>query len=56
LKLVTTRQILFGTDFPPGGTGLGVANTLVKLGVFSESDLRSIDRENAVRLLPRFKA
>jgi predicted TIM-barrel fold metal-dependent hydrolase len=56
LKLVPTQQILFGTDFPPGGTGLDVANTLVKLGVFSESDLRSIDRENAVRLLPRFKA
>ena len=55
LKLVTTQQILFGTDFPPGGTGLDVANTLVKLGVFSESDLRAIDRENAVRLLPRFK-
>ena len=56
LKLVTTQQILFGTDFPPGGTGLDVANTLVKLGVFSESDLRAIDRENAVRLLARFKA
>jgi len=56
LKLVTIQQILFGTDFPPGGTGLDVANTLVKLGVFSESDLRAIDRENAVRLLPRFKA
>ena len=56
LKLVTTEQILFGTDFPPGGTGLDVANTLVRLGVFSESDLRAIDRENAVRLLPRFKA
>jgi predicted TIM-barrel fold metal-dependent hydrolase len=55
LKLVTTQQILFGTDFPPGGTGLDVANTLVKLGVFNESDLRAIDRENAVRLLPRFK-
>ena len=56
LKLVTTQQILFGTDFPPGGTGLDVANALVKLGVFSESDLRAVDRENAVRLLPRFKA
>jgi predicted TIM-barrel fold metal-dependent hydrolase len=55
LKLVTTQQILFGTDFPPGGTGLDVANALVKLGVFNESDLRAIDRENAVRLLPRFK-
>jgi predicted TIM-barrel fold metal-dependent hydrolase len=56
LKLVTTQQILFGTDFPPGGTGLDVANALVKLGVFSDSDLRAVDRENAVRLLPRFKA
>lgn len=56
LKLVTTQQILFGTDFPPGGTGLDVANALVKIGVFSESDLRAIDRENAARLLPRFKA
>ena len=56
LKLVPTQQILFGTDFPPGGTGLDVANALVRLGVFSESDLRAVDRENAVRLLPRFKA
>jgi predicted TIM-barrel fold metal-dependent hydrolase len=56
LKLVTTQQIVFGTDFPPGGTGLAVASTLVKLGMFSESDLRAIDRGNAVRLLPRFKA
>ena len=48
-------QIVFGTDFPPGGTSAAVAKTLAELGVFSESDLRAIDRENAVRLLPRFK-
>ena len=55
LKLVTTAQILFGTDFPPGGTSRDVAKTLAELGLFSESDLRAIDRENAVRLLPRLK-
>jgi predicted TIM-barrel fold metal-dependent hydrolase len=55
LKLVTPAQILFGTDFPPGGTSFDVARTLAQLGVFTESDLRAIDRENALRLLPRLK-
>src|SRR6267142_5208802 len=55
LKLVTTAQVLFGTDFPPGGSSLDVARTLAELGLFSESDLRAIERENAVRLLPRLK-
>ena len=52
LKLVTTAQVVFGTDFPPGGTSLDVARSLAQLG-FSEADLRAIERENAVRLLPR---
>jgi len=56
LKLVTPANILFGTDFPPGGTSAAVATTLAELGMFSASDLRAIDRDNAVRLLPRFKA
>jgi len=55
LKLVTTAQVLFGTDFPPGGSSLDVARTLAELGLFSESDLRAIERENAVKLLPRLK-
>jgi len=55
-QLVPATQILFGTDFPPGGSSAGVAKTLAELGMFSASDLRAIDRENAVRLLPRFKA
>jgi 6-methylsalicylate decarboxylase len=54
LELVTTEQILFGTDFPPGGTSQDVAKALADLGLFTDSDLRAIDRENAVRLLPRF--
>jgi predicted TIM-barrel fold metal-dependent hydrolase len=53
-ELVPATQIVFGTDFPPGGTSAAVARTLREIGMFSESDLRAIDRENAVRLLPRF--
>lgn len=54
LQLVTPSQILFGTDFPPGGTSSDVARQLVELGMFDPNALRAIDRENAVRLLPRF--
>jgi len=53
LQLVTTAQVLFGTDFPPGGASLDLARTLTELKVFSEGDRRAIDRDNAVRLLPR---
>jgi 6-methylsalicylate decarboxylase len=53
LQLVTTAQVLFGTDFPPGGASADVARTLAALRMFSEADLRAIDRDNAVRLLPR---
>jgi len=56
LQLVPATQIVFGTDFPPGGTSAAVAKSIADLGMFSEADLRAIDRENAVRLLPRFKA
>ena len=55
-ELVAPTQIVFGTDFPPGGRSADVAKTLASLGLFSEADLRAIDRENAVRLLPRFNA
>ena len=56
LKLVTTSQVLFGTDFPPGGTSAEYVKALNEMGMFSQSDLRAIDRDNAVRLLPRLKA
>ena len=56
LQLVAPTQIVFGTDFPPGGTSAAVAKALADVGLFSESDLRAIDRGNAVRLLPRFAA
>jgi len=52
-ELVPAEQIVFGTDFPPGGTSAGVAKALRDTGMFSAADLRAIDRGNAVRLLPR---
>jgi len=55
LELVKPSQILFGTDFPPGGTAAEYAKTLAEIGLFNQSDLRAIDWDNAVRLLPRLK-
>jgi predicted TIM-barrel fold metal-dependent hydrolase len=55
-KLVNTDKILFGTDFPPGGSSESVAQAIRALNMFSESDLRAIDRDNAIRLLPRLKS
>jgi predicted TIM-barrel fold metal-dependent hydrolase len=56
LQLVTESQVLFGTDFPPGGTSLEIARVLADVGVFNESALRAVERDNAVRLLPRLRA
>ena len=56
LELVGTSQVLFGTDFPPGGTNLAVARAVADLGFFKDGDLRAIERDNAVRLLPRLKS
>ena len=55
-KLVNADKIMFGTDFPPGGNSQEVARALRELRMFSESDLRAIERDNAVRLLPRLKS
>jgi len=55
LELVAASQVLFGTDFPPGGTSAEYARALTDVGMFSAADLRAIDRENAVRLLPRLE-
>ena len=56
LQVVAATHIVFGTDFPPGGTSAAVAKSLADVGLFSDSDLQAIDRENAVRLFPRFAA
>jgi predicted TIM-barrel fold metal-dependent hydrolase len=56
-KLVPASHILFGTDFPlGGGSALAVSKGLVDNGGFTESELRGIDRENALDLLPRLKS
>ena len=56
LELVRADHIVFGTDFPPGGTMAQYARLLRDLDMFSDADLRLIERENAVRLLPRLGA
>jgi predicted TIM-barrel fold metal-dependent hydrolase len=53
LELVKPDHILFGTDFPPGGTIQGTSDALRSLQLFSDSDLRAIERDNIVRLIPR---
>jgi predicted TIM-barrel fold metal-dependent hydrolase len=55
-KFVPTSQILFGTDFPLGGGSAAiVAKGLITDGGFTPAELRAIERENALRLLPRFR-
>jgi predicted TIM-barrel fold metal-dependent hydrolase len=49
-KLVATTQIVFGTDFPYRNADEHVKGLA---GIFGPADLRLIDRENALRILPR---
>jgi 6-methylsalicylate decarboxylase len=55
LELVKPSQILFGTDFPPGGSAVAYVKALGEMSLISKEALRAIDRENAVRLIPRLK-
>ena len=52
-RLVPVSQILWGTDFP-FRLGTEYLQGLAEFG-FSADDLRQIDRENALRLLPRWR-
>jgi 6-methylsalicylate decarboxylase len=54
-KLVSPTQILFGTDFP-FLTAKATAAGLREVGLFSTADLQTIERENAVRLMPQYKS
>jgi predicted TIM-barrel fold metal-dependent hydrolase len=54
LQLVPPAQVLFGTDFPPGGAAADYVTALRELKMFSEAALRAVERDNAVRLIPRF--
>lgn len=51
-KLVAVSQLLFGTDFPYRNAEDHV-NGLRQCG-FSEGDLKAIERDNALRLLPKW--
>jgi predicted TIM-barrel fold metal-dependent hydrolase len=51
-KMVDVSQILFGTDFPYRNAEDHV-NGLRECG-FSESDLKAIERDNALKLLPKW--
>ncbi len=53
-RLVSTSQIVFGTDFPFGRSA-GIAEGLKECGIFSADELRAIDHENAYRILPKYR-
>lgn len=53
-RLVKTSQVLFGSDYPYR-TGIDHVTGIQAFG-FSDADLRAIGRDNAVRLMPRWKA
>ena len=55
MKLVSSSQVLFGTDFP-FLTASATAADLRETGLFSAADLAAIDRGNAARLMPKYKA
>jgi predicted TIM-barrel fold metal-dependent hydrolase len=52
-KLVATTQIVYGTDYPYRG---GAEQVKGLAEVFGPEDLAKIDRENALRLLPHWRA
>jgi 6-methylsalicylate decarboxylase len=54
LKMVTMSQVLYGTDFP-FRDGAEVNAGIAAYG-FKPKDLRSIEREIALKLIPRLKA
>lgn len=52
LELVPATQVLFGTDFPSGGNMVDGVKGLAECGL-SAIELRAIERDNALRLVPR---
>jgi predicted TIM-barrel fold metal-dependent hydrolase len=56
LEVTTADHILFGTDWPAAPEPTVVRNTgnLIAFDGFSEDELRGVERDNALRLFPRF--
>jgi predicted TIM-barrel fold metal-dependent hydrolase len=52
---VPLSHILFGTDFPMWRGIDAAAKGLRDYGGFTASELRAVDRDNALALFPRFK-
>jgi predicted TIM-barrel fold metal-dependent hydrolase len=53
-KLVEPSQVLFGTDFPFVTAG-DTASALRASGVLSAADLQAVERDNALRLMPKYR-
>jgi predicted TIM-barrel fold metal-dependent hydrolase len=55
-EFVPVDHIVFGTDYPlGGGSAAAVAKGLRDNGGFTDAELRAIERENALGLLPRLR-
>ena len=54
-KVVPVSQIVFGTDYP-FRTSIEHVMGLKECGVFNAQEVRAIERENALKFLPRHKA
>src|SRR5215469_110986 len=55
-KMVPASHILFGTDYPLGGGSAAiVAKGLMENGGFTPTEMKGIDRDNALELLPRLR-
>jgi predicted TIM-barrel fold metal-dependent hydrolase len=54
-KVVPVSQIVFGTDYP-FRTSIDHVKGLKECGVFSGPELRAIERENPLRLVPGRRA
>ena len=55
LQLVPSSHILFGTDFPSGGSSAEIVRSVSQLTLLTDEDRRAIERDNAVGLFPRFR-
>jgi predicted TIM-barrel fold metal-dependent hydrolase len=54
-KVVPISKIVFGTDYP-FRTSIEHVKGLKECGVFNAQEVRAIERENALKFLPRHKA
>jgi predicted TIM-barrel fold metal-dependent hydrolase len=52
-RMVATSQIVFGTDYPYRTSEEHVKGLA---GIFGSGDLKMIERDNALRILPRLRA